>query len=95
MFITIEEILSLVTGVSFIDGFNPHRILAHLYGGEECSAHLRLYMANPSNQKRVKDHLCQQVPGLTELLGLGTAPAIREALPDFKIHGEEFYITPL
>ena len=89
---SIDEILSLVTGVSFIDGFNPHRILAHLYGGEQCSAHLTVYI---TDRERVKAHLCQQIPGLTELLRLGTAPAIREALPGFKEHGEEFYITPL
>ena len=90
---SIDEILSLVTGVSFIDGFDPHPILAHLYGGEQCSAHLTVYT---TDRERVKAHLCQQVPSLTELLRLGTAPAIREALPGFKDqHGEEFYITPL
>ena len=90
---TIEEILTIVTGILFVDGcFDVHPILAHLYGGEQCSAHLTVYT---TDRERVKAHLCQQIPGLTELLRLGTAPAIREALPGFKEHGEEFYITPL
>jgi hypothetical protein len=93
---SLEDILSLVTGVSFVDGWQPFPLLCHLYGNDEGGAYLAMDMV--FEKEKVAQHLYSQVPRLESIAKLAKL-SFRETVAQlnaFKAeHGERFEISPL